>query len=695
MASNFQQQALQRKLIYAALILVLWFAAYTWRTADFSLFGMPVRGVDKQALDLAIREESRGDVDLLGTIVRITTLGSRGVASCVVWIHAMDAQKKNEWNILELNVRSLTKLQNHYITPWLFQGWNLAYNVSVESDRISDKYFFISRGLQLLAEGERENHDNPDIRWSLGFFMQHKIIQSDETNTLRSISQLSMIPPNERDPGRFVTKTEGGQEKINLKELEDFCKEHPQLVRRLREGMSRQRRIDQMRQFHIERADELVQFLRDNYRVPSWWVEPAQPSDAGMWRKKQDELRPLADRFPVLPPKHTTRPFQQPPATDTLTNESQLRDEDDANSVAQAWFSYAQEPLPKPEKLPGQSEPIENPLYQRLPRRMTTVIFRDYPAQSQRFAAERLQEEGWFDESGWAIPDWFAEQRDTFLDGEPAIVGRGRKWSGESWQRAVELWTAFGEANHLKVSETEFEDHMARARAFGVRFGLTEWSAPPQLRPEDQDDVTLKELFSFMFMQLYNRYRTLTNFPYHYNNAVLEARGDVIQIRKTLYEANMLRMKNAQAEALAKYRSPTGLKAWRDQVMLVSKDFRDESLTQEQAFENQMRFVDLYVRQHGRAFKAQAAQMLLMPSLNLPVAGVCPLGLYLWAPAVIGQDADNPLLGGPFDCLNPEGQELIAPMTRDHVLKRLFPTLYNAEPAGGNRPQQPALPGRR
>jgi hypothetical protein len=197
-------------------------------------------------------------------------------------------------------------------------------------------------------------------------------------------------------------------------------------------------------------------------------------------------------------------------------------------------------------------------------------------------------------------------------------------------------------------------------------------------------------------MQLYNRYRTLTNFAFHYNNALLEARDDVIQIRKTLYEANMLRMKNAQAESLAKFRSPTGLKAWRDKVMLVNKDFREESLTQEQAFENQLRFVDLYVRQHGRAFKAQAAQMLLMPSLNPLGAGACPVALSQWMPVVSYQDPDNPLLGGPFDCLNPEGRELIAPMTRDHVLKKLFPTLYNSEPQGGGaRPQQPPMPGRR
>ena len=140
MASPFQQRALQRKLIYTALILVLFTVAWVWRHYV----------VDVQASELAIRELSRGDVDLIGSIVRLGTIGSRGAATCVVWTQALDAQKKNQWNELELLVRTMTKLQPHFITPWIFQSWNLAYNVSVESDRIRDKYFYMTRGIQLL-----------------------------------------------------------------------------------------------------------------------------------------------------------------------------------------------------------------------------------------------------------------------------------------------------------------------------------------------------------------------------------------------------------------------------------------------------------------------------------------------------------------------------------------------------------------
>ena len=129
--------------------------------------------------------------------------GSRGAAVTILWKAAIDKQMKNEWNELELIVRSLTKLQPHFLTPWLFQSWNLAYNVSVESDRVKDKYFYITRGIELLAQGERLNRDNPDMRRWIGFYLQNKFGVADETNTLRSLYQLSCIDPQEREPSRF------------------------------------------------------------------------------------------------------------------------------------------------------------------------------------------------------------------------------------------------------------------------------------------------------------------------------------------------------------------------------------------------------------------------------------------------------------------------------------------------------------
>ncbi|MHB1421954.1 MAG: hypothetical protein ACYC3I_01915 [Gemmataceae bacterium] len=726
MASPFQRQALNRKLIYAAMILVLFTVAYLWRSKEFHIFGRDIKGVDAQARDLAIREQSRGDVDLLGAIARLTTIGSRGLATCVLWINAMEAQKKNQWNELELYIRSLTKLQPHFITPWIYQSWNLAYNVSVESDRINDKYFYISRGLQLLAEGERRNRNHPDMRWSIGFFNQHKICQSDETNVLRSLSQLSMIPPNERDPGRFWIVSESGRQDINLKELEDFCQKHPQLVRRLREGMRRERRSDQQRQFRCDRAEDLVQFLEDNFRVPSLWVDQPNPSAPGSWKPRQDQQKPLAERFPVLPPRHSPQPYQQQPDETALLTEdpmdplnrpgSKLLDEHDAYQVSRAWFSYAQEPLPKPDTMPGQSEPIVNRVYQRLPR-FTTVIFRDYPAQAQRFTAERLQEEGWFDASGWVVTDWFQEAGDRFSDGGPALIGK-QPWGREAWQKTREDWYNFGTANHLLLSEVERKVLEDQAKVVGKKYNLIMGAAAPIVRGDDLDDETSKQLFAWNFLTELEHAKHYCHFDFHYNRALVEAKEDTIQARKLFFEAlDAQRMRNDEAEALRIYLEPGCIKTWRDKVLMSNKVFRGDSFIQEQTYQIQLRYFELYTRLHGRSFKAQATGMVLIPFLTPSGSGVCPVGLASWVPQVvlrpgtrkeggggrpqgltswlppgIVEDWDNPLLGGPFDGSDDEGEPLVPDYSRNAVLQRLYPALFSdqtAPPSG--TPPTPSL----
>ncbi len=693
MASPFQQQAFYRKVVYAALILGLFTLALAWRKGEIKLAGMDIKGVDAQARDLSIREQSRGEIDWLSALARLSTIGTRGAATCLLWIHAMDAQKKNQWNELELYARSLTKLQPHFITPWLFQSWNLAYNVSVESDRVNDKYFYITRGVGLLAEGERQNRDNPDIRWSIGFFTQHKICQSDETNVLRSLSQLSMIPPNDRDPGRFWKVSEGGRQEIDLAQLEDFCKLHPQLVRRLRQGMRKERRSEQLRQFRCERAEDVVQFLKDNFRVPSLWIDPQSESEAGAWKPRQDALKPLADRFPVLPPKHeTARPFQQPPDPTALNDESQLLDEHDGFAIARAWFAYAKEPLPRPSMFPGHSEPIENPVYQRLPKHMMTIIFRGHPCLAQRSTAERYLDEGWFDNSGWAIPDWFREQGDRFADGKPAVVGTEHAWALEAWRAALNRWSDYGRANHLLLEPNEEKNLQQRAEAYAAKNHVVDVTQVPDLPMDQMDPETREEYYAFKFRREYSMFKTLCNFDSHYNRALVESEPTTVKARKVFFEAlEAQRLRNNEPEALRKYLDPAGMKAWRDEVLMKNKAYRSDSLIQEQSFEIQMRFIDLYARLNGRTFKAQAARMLLMPFQNPPGGGACPLGLASWVPPLIEKNWDNPLLGGPFDGTDDEGEPLVSEQARKQLLQRLFPSLI-ASMQQDNAPSRASSP---
>src|SRR6516165_4194024 len=187
MLSPSQQQARLRKFLYIGGILLLFTASLLLRTAL----------IEPEATRLQLREQTRGEVALTDSGIRLMLTGSRGLVNTYLWLSAIEKQKKHEWNELDLLVRSLTKLQPHFLSPWLFQSWNLAFNVSVECDQPRDKYFYITRGIELLAEGERRNQgsDNPvpelrfpgspEMRHNIGFFYQLKIGQSDDQNVMR------------------------------------------------------------------------------------------------------------------------------------------------------------------------------------------------------------------------------------------------------------------------------------------------------------------------------------------------------------------------------------------------------------------------------------------------------------------------------------------------------------------------------
>src|SRR5436189_213871 len=112
MARSFQQKSRLRKISYAGLIVVLLTASMLFRKFV----------VEPRAYDLQLRAESQGEVELMGSALRLAMFGSRGLATSVLWQMAMEKQKRHQWNQLELLVKSVTTLQPNFVTPWLFQS---------------------------------------------------------------------------------------------------------------------------------------------------------------------------------------------------------------------------------------------------------------------------------------------------------------------------------------------------------------------------------------------------------------------------------------------------------------------------------------------------------------------------------------------------------------------------------------------
>jgi hypothetical protein len=570
--------------------------------------------------------------------VRLSLTGSRGVAVCLLWAAAIDKQKKNQWNELELLVRSVTKLQPHFITPWLFQSWNLAYNVSVESDRERDQYFYIARGVELLYEGERQNRNHPDLRFAMGHYTMNKVAQGDKKHVLQSLFQMSCIDPVERDKRRFEKSDERGRTTLNLSEFEAFCQKHPQLVLRLRDKL------------RCTRPEQVVRFLDENEKVPSLYeVLPDQSRS----RLKADP----GARFPLLPPPRPN-PYD-PEALNSQTNiDETCVDFIDSFLVAQAWFAYSQEALPRPHhEMPGKSEEITDRTRQRAPK-MTTLLFRMFPPRAMSYVAERLEQEGWFDNKGRRIDEpEAARPQKWFPDRESVVVGERENWGVRYWGRAHDLWHKHGEANHLVVPETRLADLQNEARKFREAYNVAPGERK-QFREEDISPELRAGWRAHEWLTEYDYYRQLSNFAHFYFTSMVEARPETAQARKNFFEAERLRLQARRAEALKKYEE--ALPIWK-RLLEENVEFQRDDLIQEESYETQVKYLQLVKDVHGREIKEKLAlQSCWSDAATAPSTGWLPLLVSARVLATPRLLPDLELVG-PLDGNTPRGDPYIKP----------------------------------
>jgi hypothetical protein len=649
MASPYQQQALRRKLIYIGLIVGLFTVAGIFR----------VYVVEARADELALREQNLGEVEVGGAALELSLTGSRGFVISALWYWAQDAQKKNRWNELELYAESLTRLQPHFIAPWLFQTWNLSYNVAVEADQVKDKYFYVARGVQLLGRGERMNHFHPDMRWSIGFYQQHKIMQSDETNVFRCLYQMSCMPYPERDAARFWTTDAAGRQVLDMAAFEKFCIDHPQFVRRLHDRL------------RCAKPEDVVAFLKDNKEIPSLFVDDPDQAHAA-WAQGQTPLKKVADRFPPLPPPAAEREKELAAAPGAelydaaeLSYESELKDDFDAYADARAWYAYAQEPIPAPDpEVPGKTTAIVDRTRQRLPR-MTTSLFRGHPPRAQSYVAERLQDEGWFGPEGWVITGWFP--RDRFHDGREAAVGTGVNWGEDSWRRAYEWWRRRGQKNLLILDPQEEVEKRAKALAYMNSHGLVVGAPPPPEPAKDSPDHEGWKAARFIFELEYSR--GLTNTLSFYYKAAVEMEPErtqfsLLEARRTMFLARQAVRQGQRDKAAELFESKTGLERLR-LILERFPDFRESTINQENFYELEVRYIKLKQEKDGGTHQLRMAAGSLLAA-GLP-QGAAPSWPGLLQQAWLTDETVLPKLPAP-EFLPPERMRVEGPDKSGHSL---------------------------
>src|SRR6266478_1451994 len=144
--------------------------------------------LDREKTRKDLGEATIGQVDTGSFMLKLALLGgARGVAANVLWTRAEELKREQDWDQLKATVDLITKLQPHFLSVWTYQGWNLAYNVSVEWDAPEDKYEWIKKGVKFLQDGVKKNVKSPDLIWDTAWTYYHKIGFSDESIILRRL----------------------------------------------------------------------------------------------------------------------------------------------------------------------------------------------------------------------------------------------------------------------------------------------------------------------------------------------------------------------------------------------------------------------------------------------------------------------------------------------------------------------------
>jgi hypothetical protein len=110
--------------------------------------------------------------------------GFRGLISNYLWIRANDLQTNDKFFEAAQLADWITALEPNFTQVWLFQAWNMAYNISVKFKDFSDRWRWVERGIELLRDdGLRYNPNDVLIHRELAWLFQHKMGQNmDDAN---------------------------------------------------------------------------------------------------------------------------------------------------------------------------------------------------------------------------------------------------------------------------------------------------------------------------------------------------------------------------------------------------------------------------------------------------------------------------------------------------------------------------------
>ncbi|MGD9723223.1 MAG: hypothetical protein AB7O59_17960 [Pirellulales bacterium] len=173
-----ERQRFIRKIVYACAIAALllplsWLSAPATTESDGGVLA-------QMRKENHLSQATLGEIDPASETIKLATLGMRGVAANILWEKAHEYRKNEDWVGLSATLEQIAKLQPNFISVWVYQGWNLSYNISVEFDDYRDRYYWVIRGINFLKEGTGYNAKEPRLTSEVGWTIAQKIGRADE-----------------------------------------------------------------------------------------------------------------------------------------------------------------------------------------------------------------------------------------------------------------------------------------------------------------------------------------------------------------------------------------------------------------------------------------------------------------------------------------------------------------------------------
>ncbi len=108
-------------------------------------------------------------------VIPVLVLGGlRGVVVDFLWIRALARAEQKRYFEIKPIVDLIAHLQPTIPDVWMFQGWNMAYNIATDMHGKEVRWKWVKAGLDYLERGMAKNPDNAEMRAYLAHMYMHR-----------------------------------------------------------------------------------------------------------------------------------------------------------------------------------------------------------------------------------------------------------------------------------------------------------------------------------------------------------------------------------------------------------------------------------------------------------------------------------------------------------------------------------------